>query len=672
MKGAWQNARMANNPYSTNQMNPEITPGRNNLDRESSPYLKQHANNPVWWQAWGKQALSWAKEQDKPVFLSIGYATCHWCHVMEGDSFEKEDVAEILNRDFISIKVDREERPDVDAIHMAAVQGIAGRGGWPLTVFLTPDGKPFWGTTFLPRPAFKKVLSDIARMWREDRDNILNGGAGLTDWLKASQSSDNATPGSGVSDSLRSTGLDVIARAVKEFEAQFDPENGGFGPEPKFPPAMALMLLLRSWDRTRDEATREMVHTTLDRMARGGIRDHVGGGFHRYATDEAWLIPHFEKMLYDNSLMSLVYCEAWQAFSDDKVRDDFRYVATQTLDYILRDMRLAGGAFASAEDADSEKTEGKFYVWSWQELEKIFPGEGREKFLELAERYNLRPEGNFEFESHAAELEAAAGLKTLRGVNILHLSPGAPLRADGIDQHLALLLNRRSLRSRPLRDDKVLAGWNGLMLGALARCGVVFGVDEYVVAARELAGFAVTRLCDGDGSLLRMPVDSIRRHPAQLEDYAFVIWGLLEFYAATGEPRWLETALSLQSWQDKCFLDAPAGNYHDAPASDETLIFRPKTLWDQATPSGNSVTATNLLRLARVTLDPAFEARAIKLLASAWNDLTRHPRAYPWMLMALDALMTGKNHVGGQDGTNYFCSIDGCEPPKNRNSGKND
>ncbi|NDE13647.1 thioredoxin domain-containing protein [bacterium] len=660
---------MANTPESIKNTRLKFSPGRNNLDHESSPYLKQHAGNPVWWQAWGKEAFKWAQEQDKPVFLSIGYATCHWCHVMEGDSFEKEDVAEILNRDFISIKVDREERPDVDAIHMAAVQGITGRGGWPLTVFLTPDGKPFWGTTFLPRAAFKKVLTDIAQMWRDDRNNILTGGEGLTGWLKSKHSSDHAIPGSDV---LKSAGLDVIAKAVGEFGAQFDPVNGGFGTEPKFPPAMVLMFLLRSWDRTRDPSTREMVKTTLDRMARGGLHDHVGGGFHRYATDEAWLIPHFEKMLYDNALISLAFCESWQALSDDPSRDDFRHIATKTLDYALRDMRLAGGAFASAEDADSEKTEGKFYVWSWQDLEQLFPGEARQKFMELAGRYNLRPEGNFEFESHAAELEAAAGLKTLSGVNILHLSPAAKLQDDGVDRYLALLLKGRSVRVRPLRDDKVLAGWNGLMLGALARCGAAFGVDEYLNAARELALFTITHLRDADGSLLRMPVGNTRKHTAQLEDYAFVIWGLLEIYAATGEPRWLDAALNLQTWQDKCFLDAPAGNYHDAPASDETLIFRPKTLWDQATPSGNSVAATNLLRLARITLDGAFEAKAVKILASAWEDLASHPRAYPWMLMALDALMTGKNHVGGQDGTNYFCSIDGCEPPKNRNSGQDE
>lgn len=633
---------------------------RNNLDRESSPYLLQHAGNPVWWQPWDKATFAAAKAADKPVFLSIGYATCHWCHVMEGDSFEKDDVAAILNRDFVAIKVDREERPDVDAIHMAAVQGISGRGGWPLSVFLTPDGQPFWGTTFLPRSAFKKVLSDISRMWHEDRENVLKSGAGLTSWLKG-QGSSRAGDASPANETLKAQVQDLITKAVEEFESNFDPENGGFGGAPKFPPAMALMFLLRASNESKAAMPRQIVSTTLGRMARGGIHDHVGGGFHRYATDEGWLIPHFEKMLYDNALLTVAYCDAWQVLIDDPARDEFRRVALRTLDYIVRDMRLPESGFASAEDADSEKAEGKFYVWSWDELKEILKPDD---FLAFCKRYNILPHGNFEFETHAAELEAAAGLKTLTGMNIPHLANSAPLSDASTEAILDDLLATRTKRIRPLRDDKILAGWNGLVLAALARGAATFGGNEHIKAAIDLAGFIEKNFHLGEGELVRCPVKDGRHLAAQLEDYAFVIWGLLEIYTATGTPKYLDLAVTLQAGQDRNFWDGGSGNYHDAPADDETLLFRPKSLWDQATPSGNSVTATNLLRLSRVTLDQGYEISAVKVLASAWADLCRHPRGFPWMMMAANALVTGKNHVGDTDGTNYFCSIDGCEPKK--------
>jgi uncharacterized protein YyaL (SSP411 family) len=594
----------------------------NRLSKEISPYLLQHAHNPVDWYPWGEEAFARARQENKPIFLSIGYATCHWCHVMEGDSFEKEDVAAILNQHFVPVKVDREERPDVDAIYMRAVQAMNQRGGWPLSAALTPEGKPFWGGTFFPRDQFKMVLGRLADVWKTKQQDIEDSAFELMEHLKM------------VEDEV-SQEKEFDARPLKGFLERelnaYDSEWGGFGGAPKFPPAMALMALMRISRRQKDDRVLAAVTGTLDHMARGGMRDHVGGGFHRYSVDETWLVPHFEKMLYDNALLTLAYAEAYQITHNE----DYRDVVASTLHYIMHDMQSPEGGYYSAEDADSEKTEGKFYVWSLDELKKIFNAEEFEQFCEY---FDVKEEGNFHIDRRVEELEEAAGLKAVQKANILHQQkkPRLATHADPIYLQLIEKLQKvREKRVRPLRDDKILAAWNGLMIGAMAKAFKVFGEYAWLQSAQRAAHFVLDTMRK-DGRLQRSHRAGQTRFNAYLEDYAGMIFGLIELYEASFDSQWLRAAMELQAKQDELFWDESGGAYFDHDGEDGTVLLRGKDFLDNATPAGNSLSTWNLLRLSAMSGSLEREARAEQILRKTADLMQRFPGSFPMMMVALD------------------------------------
>ena len=592
----------------------------NRLAKESSPYLLQHAHNPVDWYPWGEEAFAKAKKEDKPVFLSIGYSTCHWCHVMERESFESDDVAKLLNENFVSIKVDREERPDVDAVYMAAVQAMAGQGGWPLSVFLTPDKKPFFGGTYFPptdrfgRPGFKTVLARLTAYWKEHKGEVLASADELT---KHVASLSGAAPAGEVSE-------EPLARAVEQFAASHDPVHGGFGGAPKFPRAFAISFLLGE-RRAVKSGILPMVEKTLDEMARGGLFDHLGGGFHRYSTDAEWLVPHFEKMLYDQATLARAYVEAWQVTGNA----GFAATARATFDYVLRDLTDASGGFHSAEDADSEGVEGKFYLWTRAEIVAAL---GEEDGALVADLYGATERGNYRDEATHQQT----------GANILHLE--TPLSAEAKKRAIepaalearvaplrAKLLALRSKRIRPHLDDKVLTDWNGLMIGALAYGGAALGEERYVKAATRAADFLFSRT-DGIVHRFRGGVSGITPF---LDDYAFLALGLVELYEATFDAKWLVAAQSLARQMVADFQDAESGQFRLASAKGEALVARTKELYDGAIPSGNSAAMLALLRIGRLSRDDALEAAARKALAAWAGTIERYPSGYPVATMAL-------------------------------------
>ncbi len=599
----------------------DLHPGRlNHLATETSPYLLQHARNPVNWYPWGKEALGRAKRENKPIFLSIGYSACHWCHVMERESFEDPETAKILNAHFVSIKVDREERPDLDEIYMTAVQAMTGRGGWPLTVFLTPDLQPFFGGTYFPpddrfgMPSFKKVLQGVADAWRDQPDEIRQSAGRLTDMLRQSALAEISDGGQ-----LDAT---ILTGATEHLRHSFDPQWGGFGSAPKFPPSAAIgHLLRRQLDEGEDGELLTMATRTLDHMARGGMFDQLGGGFHRYSVDAEWLVPHFEKMLYDNAILAKVYLEAWQATGNDL----YRRTAVAILDYTLRDMTDADGGFHSAEDADSEGVEGKFYVWTSSEIDKIL---GKEDGPFLREFYGVTEPGNFE------------------GHNILHMSqdPAAFAREKGISQdelfeRLAPMRHRlltvRGRRVRPSKDDKVLAAWNGMMISALARGYQVLDDPKYLAAARRAADFVLTDMVR-DGVLLRSYRDGEAKLPGYLDDYAEMAAGLIDLYEADFDPRWLEAADRLTTGMIDRFHDQRSGGFFFTSAAHQDLLVRTKPFYDGAVPSGNSVAATVLLRLAKLLDNRDYYERAERLLGSMADEMLQTPRGYLDLIRATD------------------------------------
>ena len=560
----------------------------NRLAGETSPYLLQHADNPVDWHPWGEEALARARDEDKPILLSVGYAACHWCHVMEHESFEDEETAALMNEHFVPVKVDREERPDVDGLYMDAVVSMTGHGGWPLTVFLTPDGKPFYGGTYFPpeprfnMPSFRQVLLAIAEAYRTRRDDVERQAGVLVDAIQ--QASERAPSGEPLT-------TELLALAVSGLRQQFDPVQGGFGGAPKFPPASTLEFLLR----TGREDALDMVRLTLDRMAGGGMYDLVGGGFHRYSVDAEWLVPHFEKMLYDNALLASAHLHAWLVSGEERYRD----VVEETLNYLLRELRLPEGGFASAQDADTEGEEGLTYTWTPEEIVSVL-GEEHPEWLRAFEH------GRF----------------VLRGE--------IPAEAR------ARLLAVRAERSQPLRDDKALAGWNGLALAALAEAGSRLEREDYVEAARRLAEFLLGPLSSDDGRLLRTFRDGLAKIDAYLEDYAHVAHGLLELHWATGELRWLEESRRLSGLAVQLFADRENGGFYvDAP-SGNGLVARRKELDDHPTPSGNSMLAFVLLRLARIYGDDELERHAVGVFRLARPFLERSPSAVGHLLCALD------------------------------------
>jgi uncharacterized protein YyaL (SSP411 family) len=590
----------------------------NRLKKESSPYLLQHADNPVDWYPWGEEAFQVAKDQDKPIFLSVGYAACHWCHVMAHESFEDEATAAIMNEEFINIKVDREERPDVDAIYMDAVVAMTGQGGWPMSVFITPEAVPFYGGTYFPPqrrhnlPSFPELLAQIANQWKHNRQNLLETGARLKEHLSASPS---LIPTSEILDPS------VLVRGAEVLFKTYDWTNGGWGGAPKFPQASAIIFLLQKYSRDGDRLALDMAVDALKHMAQGGIYDHLAGGFHRYTVDEQWLIPHFEKMLYDNALLAQAYLYAWQITGEEL----FRSVVEETLDFLIRDMRHPDGGFYSALDADSEGQEGKYYAWSWEEFQEAIPS--KQDFKLAAETYGVSERGNFE------------------GKNVLHrpiaeseLIDRFELSADQLHSRLesirSALLARREERIAPLMDDKVLTAWNGFVLLSLAETARAMDREKYLSAAQSLAGFLLDHLVS-EGTLKRSWREGRVGHGAFLEDYAALGLGLLALYQADFNPRWYAAAIDLTQKILAHFSD-PQGGFFDTPDDQEKLISRPKSLQDAPTPSGNSLAISLLLLVGALTGESRFTDPTEAALRAMQYEALRYPTAFAGWLANLD------------------------------------
>ncbi|MEW6320296.1 MAG: thioredoxin domain-containing protein [Acidobacteriota bacterium] len=623
----------------------------NRLAAERSPYLLQHAANPVDWYPWGEEAFARARAEDKPIFLSIGYSTCHWCHVMEHESFEDEATAAVLNEHFVSVKVDREERPDVDRVYMAFVQATTGAGGWPMSVWLTPELRPFYGGTYFPpasqwgRPGFRDVLAEIARAWTREREHVAQSAAAILARLV-----DLAASDAGAGAALPDAG--ALAMTVHQFRQAFDARRGGFGGEPKFPRPSELLFLLREFARTGDTVARDMVVATLRAMALGGLRDHIGGGFHRYSVDGAWRVPHFEKMLYDQAQLVLAYLEAAQAAGDPF----FAQVAEDTLQYVEREMTDEGGGFYSAEDADSvpleqagspgaRKSEGAFYIWSVDEVRARLGDDSR--VFEL--RYGLLPDGNAPFDPHN-EFSGRNLLYTARGIaEVARETDRTPEEvAEALTRARQRLFEARASRPRPHLDDKVLTAWNGLMIAACARAsrvlagGDALGQDvgsdpgpRHLAAAQRAARFARQALWDeGRQVLLRRYRDGQAAIDGYAEDYACLAFGLLELFQADGDPAWLEWAITLHDRLDALFA-AEAGGWYSTTGTDPTVLVRMKEEYDGAEPSAGSVAAMNLLVLAELTGESRFRERADAALRSYGPRLADQGRAVPWMAAAL-------------------------------------
>jgi uncharacterized protein YyaL (SSP411 family) len=602
----------------------------NRLSNETSPYLRQHAHNPVDWYPWGPEALERARRLDRPIFLSIGYSACHWCHVMEHESFENEDIARILNDHFVSIKVDREERPDLDQIYMASVQLLnEGQGGWPMSVFLTPDLKPFLGGTYFPpddrygRPGFKRLLLTVAEWWRTRRGDIDQQAAAVTGHL---QGLGRLEPGPG-------GGLDasLLHQAASRLARRFDPTHGGFSEAPKFLHTMDLRLLLRVWKRFGDGQALHMARHTLDRMALGGLYDQLGGGFARYSTDERWLVPHFEKMLYDNALLVPCYLETYQATGDPF----YRAIAEETLAWVRREMTSPEGPFYSTLDADSEGEEGKFYVWTPEEIEGVLGQEDAELFNAV---YGVEPGGNWEDPHHpgGSPKNILHRVKTFAQYARLHGLDEADLRAR-LERGRKKLFEVRSRRVWPGRDDKALTSWNGLMIATLAQAAQVLDNPAHAESAARAADFILTHMRTADGRLLRTwSSGSAAKLNGYLEDYSFLLDGLVSLYEATFWPRWLEAALDLARVLVEQFWDPEEGGFFYTGNDHEALIARTKDPHDSAIPSGNAVAVTALLRLAKLTGRADLQDRAEATLQLYSALLKTQPLAATQMLLALD------------------------------------
>ncbi|MFW5692872.1 MAG: thioredoxin domain-containing protein [Thermoguttaceae bacterium] len=598
----------------------------NRLANALSPYLLQHARNPVDWYPWGEEARRKAREEDKPLFLSIGYSSCHWCHVMAHESFENEGIARLLAAHFVSVKVDREERPDLDQLYMDAVQAMTGQGGWPLSVFLAPDGRPFFGGTYWPYPAragmpgFDQVLGAIARAWQERRQELLDQADKIVQFLE--EAGRGAEEPGREAAALGPEPLDAVAGALQQ---AFDAEFGGFGQAPKFPQPTTLRFLLRRWRRSGDDDLLRMAVTTLQRMADGGIYDHLGGGFHRYSVDRRWLVPHFEKMLYDNAQLVPCYLEAWQATGQKA----FAQVARETLDYVLRDMTHAEGAFFSSEDADSEGREGTFYLWTPAEVAKVL---GADRAATFCRVYDVTESGNFEgksilnrprpLEEHAGELDR----------------PADELAAE-LAESRATLLASRAKRVRPGRDDKVLLAWNAMTVDALARAGAALDEPRYVEAAVRAAEFLLGRLRDDRGRLLHCWRNGEARHPAFLDDLTLLAGALASLYETTGARRWLDTATVVADDLLVRFADPAAPGFFYTPHDHEPLVARKKEFLDGSTPSGNGLAASVLLRLDRLRGRTDYTDAAVSALRAGANVLDRMPTAAGQLLLALEAYL---------------------------------
>ncbi len=613
--------------------NPQHT---NRLINETSPYLLQHAHNPVDWYPWGEEALECSKREDKPILLSIGYSACHWCHVMEHESFENEQIAEIMNEHFVNIKVDREERPDLDEIYMNAVQMLTGSGGWPMTMFLTPDLKPFYGGTYFPpddrygRPGFARVLLGVSEAYRERREAVANQADQITEHL-------NQTSEMEVHDHLLTT--DLLSRANQDYRSRFDARHGGFGSAPKFPPSMGLSMLLRYWHRTGNPNALEMVELTLEKMARGGMYDQLGGGFHRYSTDAVWLAPHFEKMLYDNALLTMIYLEAYQATG----KDFYRQIARETLDYVLREMYNEGaGGFYSTQDADSEGVEGKFFVWTPDAVEALL---GKEKAQIFCEFYDITAHGNFEHQNilHVQTPPDIFARKLKMGVGELEA-----ILAEGKQT----LFEAREQRIKPGLDDKILTSWNGLMIQSMAAGYQILEDERYLEAAEKSAKFTLTELSQDNGLLLRTYRAGKSHLNAYLEDYSYLVAGLIQLYEATFNLQWLKEADRLNRIMIEQFWDDVNGGFFFTGEAHESLIVQSKSAHDGATPAGASIAVHNLLRLAKLLNQPNLNDKARTTLMLYYHQMEAAPSASAQLLCELDFLLSTPKEiaiVGGRD-----------------------
>jgi uncharacterized protein len=596
----------------------------NHLKDEKSPYLIQHAKNPVDWYPWGDEAFEKAKKEDKPVFLSIGYSTCHWCHVMAHESFENPEVAALLNHVFVPVKVDREERPDIDSIYMTACQIMTGTGGWPLTIIMTPDKKPFFAGTYFPRESgfgaigLKDLILNVQDIWNDNREEALNSGdqifRALQDVSKIGEGED--------------LGEKILEKSYDELSKVFDDDNGGFGDFQKFPTPHNLIFLLRYWKRTKNKHALYMVTKTLDSMALGGIYDQIGFGFHRYSVDKYWLVPHFEKMLYDQALIAMVYTEAFQATG----KPDYKKTAEEIFQYVLRDMKSSSGAFYSAEDADSEGVEGKFYEWTLEEVGEILDDNEKE-FASLV--FDVKEDGNFN-----------DGYSQTSNKNILHmkhdidelkdiLNLSKTEIEDKIESIRIKLYNRREKRVHPHKDDKILTDWNGLMIASLAKASQVFNENNYSDASKVAADFILEKLSI-DNRLVHRYREGNAGISGNLDDYSFMIWGLLELYTAIFDVKYLNSAIELNNILLKHFWDELDGGFYFTADDAEKVLIREKKTYDSATPSGNSVEILNLLRIARLTEDPELEAKAVKMGSTFSENIKRAPTGHTHFITAFD------------------------------------
>ena len=607
----------------------------NRLINESSPYLLQHATNPVFWYPWSEEAFDKARQEDKPIFLSIGYSTCHWCHVMEEESFADKQVAALLNKYFVSIKVDREERPDIDQVYMTVTQAITGRGGWPNNVFLTSEKKPFYAGTYFPKNnqwgiiGLLELLPKVAELWQNDRQKLLKNADRITSILS----------GLGKVDSPVALTSETLAKARDLLSESYDPQYGGFGQAPKFPSPHKLTFLLRRHHYNADKKALEMVEKTLAQMRFGGIFDHIGFGFHRYSTDAQWLVPHFEKMLYDQALLAVAYTEAYQATGEKF----YARTVTEIFTYILREMTSSEGGFYSAEDADSEGIEGKFYLWTTTEIQQVLGHDQYESFKKI---YPLEKEGNFKSQE----------VNQPKGSNILHLAKSTVDIAEelGISEERLLkglgelrqhLFNARKQRVHPFKDDKILTDWNGLMIAALAKAGRILEVPEYISSAEKAAAFIRTTLQDANGRLVKRYRQGVSGLPAYLDDYAFVTWGLLELYESTYKTAYLGEAVRLTNQMISDFWDIKNGGLFMTAKDSEKLLYRDKQIYDGAIPSGNSVAAMNLLRLGHITGETDYINKAEAIVEAFSGTVDKYPAGHAFLMMVLEYAMNPNYEV---------------------------
>jgi uncharacterized protein len=624
-----------NNRIEGNRKMSNETKKGNHLINEKSPYLLQHAYNPVDWYPWGEEAFEKARREDKPIFLSIGYSTCHWCHVMEHESFEDSTVAEEMNKTFISIKVDREERPDIDNIYMSVCQMLTGSGGWPLTIIMTPDKKPFFAGTYFPKEArfgrigMMELIQKIGESWINDRDKINSSAEKIT---SAIQEINTSVGSSEITE-------EAMHNAFKQFETRFDSEFGGFGTSPKFPSPHNLTFLLRYWKQTGNTSALKMVEKTLSSMRLGGVFDHIGFGFHRYSTDREWLLPHFEKMLYDQAMLTDAYVETYQATKNI----EYASVANEIIEYVLRDMTSPEGGFYSAEDADSEGVEGKFYVWSDEEIRKVLDLKDAQLFITT---YNIDLEGNFSDE--ASKNSTGENIPHLKN-NLSEVAKRIVLDQSELEQRLESIRKKlftiREERVHPYKDDKILTDWNGLMIASLAKAARVLDNDEFKNAAIKSMEFILTKMKDDDGRLLHRYRDGDFAIHGTLDDYAFVIWGLLELYETTFEVNYLKTAIELQETQNKYFWDEANHGYFLTASDAEKLLTRSKDVYDGAIPSGNSVSIYNLLKLGRLTANSEYENLASQMSISFSEIVNRAPGGTTMMLQGVNFALGNSSEV---------------------------